>query len=48
MAFLLFINAIILKAAYIEDAKYYWALLISAPLLLLAIYSMWDKEQSSF
>lgn len=36
------LNAIILKTAYITNEQWYWALLVTVPLLLIAI---WDKRQ---
>ncbi|MBL0337436.1 MAG: FMN-binding glutamate synthase family protein [Chitinophagaceae bacterium] len=40
------LNAIILKTAYINNADYYWALLILLPLLLLAIYNIKQKKHA--
>ena len=40
------LNAIVLKTAYIDNADYYWALLIVLPLLLLAIYNIKQKKHA--
>jgi hypothetical protein len=39
MALLILLTAIFLKAAYVENEKYYWALLILVPLLFIAIWN---------
>jgi len=38
------INAIIAEFAFIHNAKWYWALLLTVPLLLIAIYNTWLNE----
>ncbi len=43
---LVFINAIVVKSAYIDNPGYYWALLITLPLLVLAIYNVTQKKHS--
>jgi hypothetical protein len=40
IAFLILLNTIFLKSAYVDNDKYYWALLITVPLLVIAI---WDR-----
>ena len=34
---LVFVNAIVLRTAYTVNEKWYWALLVTLPLLLIAI-----------
>jgi hypothetical protein len=41
-AFLL-MNAVILNAAFTDDKKYLWSLLVSIPLLVVAIWSLRRK-----
>lgn len=38
------LNAIILEAAYTGNNNWYWALLMSAPLLLIAIQDRWQEK----
>jgi hypothetical protein len=42
ISFLVLLNTIFLKAAYVDNKQYYWALAISLPLLLFAI---WDRAK---
>jgi hypothetical protein len=41
---LVFMNALILHAAYTQEGKYYWTLLVSIPLLVIAIGVYGGKE----
>src|SRR5690348_762522 len=41
---LVLLNGIILQWAYVNGDKYYWALLVSFPLLLLAIYNTRQRK----
>ncbi|MDB5246892.1 MAG: glutamate synthase [Segetibacter sp.] len=43
---LVFINALILKIAFIGSEKWYWALSVTLPLLLLCIYKKGQKKSS--
>jgi hypothetical protein len=36
LTFIVLLNGIILKAAYLHDSRYYYALLVTIPLLILA------------
>jgi hypothetical protein len=36
-------NAVILNAAFTDDKKYLWSLLVSIPLLVVAIWSLRRK-----
>jgi hypothetical protein len=38
-------NAVILSVANMENAKYYWTLLMSFPFLIIAMWNMWQKNQ---
>jgi hypothetical protein len=40
ISFLVLLNTIFLRSAYLDNKQYYWALLVSLPLLILAI---WDR-----
>lgn len=40
------LNAIVLKTAYINNHNYYWALIITLPLLLLAIHNIKQKKHA--
>ena len=42
ISLLVLLNTIFLKAAYVDNKQYYWALLISLPLLFMAI---WDRAK---
>ncbi|MDQ3846532.1 MAG: hypothetical protein M3342_21360 [Bacteroidota bacterium] len=46
ISILVLINAIIIKAAFTEDEKFYWALLVSIPLLLIAIRDVLQKKHA--
>lgn len=43
---LVLINAIVLSAAYTSNEKWYWALIITLPLLLLGIYDVRQKKHA--
>ena len=43
---LVLLNAIIINHAYIHNANKYWALIISLPLLLLAVYDRLQKKHA--
>jgi len=38
------LNIAVLKEAYISNVKWYWALLVTLPLLLLAIFNARQKK----
>lgn len=40
------LNAIVLEAAYTGNHNWYWALLISVPLLLVALHDRWQKKHA--
>ncbi|MCB0708345.1 MAG: FMN-binding glutamate synthase family protein [Chitinophagaceae bacterium] len=40
------LNAIIINHAYINNANMYWALIVTLPLLMLAIYDRWQKKHA--
>lgn len=44
--FIIFLNIIVLKSAYINNPGYYWLLLILLPLLILAIYNVIQKKHA--
>ncbi|MCU7549192.1 FMN-binding glutamate synthase family protein [Chitinophagaceae bacterium LB-8] len=46
LSMLIFMNAIILKTANKVDEKWYWALLVSVPLLLIAIRDIRQKKHA--
>jgi glutamate synthase domain-containing protein 2 len=46
IAFLVLSNTIIIRAGYVTDAKWYWALLISLPLLILAILNVRQRKHA--
>lgn len=46
IALLVFVNVIILQAAFIENENWYWALAISLPLLVLAILNIRQKKHA--
>jgi hypothetical protein len=41
---LVFMNALILNAAITENKKHYWTLIVSIPLLLIAVWGYRNKE----
>lgn len=41
---LIFMNLVILNAAYTRSGGYYWTLLLSIPLLFIAIWLYWGKD----
>ena len=43
---LVLLNAIILKSAFIHDSQIYWGLVISLPLLLIAIFDAIGKKHA--
>ena len=43
IAALLLMNAVILDAAYTEDKKYFWTLLVTVPLMLFVMWSLRRK-----
>lgn len=43
---LVLLNTILLKSAYLDDSRYYWGLLLSFPLLLLAIHNVTQKRHA--
>jgi predicted membrane protein len=47
MLLLVFLNAFILKIAFIQNEKWYPALIITFPLLLITIYLNKKREQNS-
>ncbi|MBD0287666.1 MAG: FMN-binding glutamate synthase family protein [Flavisolibacter sp.] len=40
------LNAIILEAAYTGNSKWYWALFVSVPLLMIAIRDRWQRKHA--
>ena len=44
--FLVLFNAILIRAGYSENEKWYWVLIITLPLLLLAILKYWRQVSS--
>ena len=44
---LVFMNVVLLKAAYVEDGKYYGTLLISVPLLAVAIWERMNRRRNA-
>lgn len=46
IAVLVLMNAVIFNAAYTENEKYYWTMLVSVPLLLIAIWDVRQKKQA--
>jgi hypothetical protein len=44
--FLVLLNAISIRAGYSENEKWYWVLIITLPLLLLAILKYWRHVNS--
>jgi len=44
--FLVLLNAISIRAGYSENEKWYWVLIITLPLLLLAILKYWRQLTS--
>jgi hypothetical protein len=46
LSMLIFINAVILKTANTVDERWYWALLVSVPLLLIAIWDIRQKKHA--
>lgn len=43
---ILFLNVLVIRAAYINNYNFYWALVITLPLLLLAIYNIRQKKHA--
>jgi len=43
---LVLLNVIILKTAFLHDAQIYWGLMISLPLLLIAIFDTIKKKRA--
>lgn len=48
IALLVSINVAILEAAFVKNEKWYWALAVSLPLLLLAIFYIRQKKIYAF
>lgn len=48
MVLLVFINALILKIAFIQNENWYAALVITLPLLLITIYYLSRKKENRF
>ena len=38
------LNVVILRQAYIGNAQWYWALIVSCPLLLIALSDIYQKN----
>ena len=43
---LVFLNAFILKIAFIQNQKWYWALMVTVPLLLVSMYDVYHKRHT--
>ena len=41
---LVFMNLVILNAAFTTSAGYYWTLLVSIPILFIAFWLYWGKD----
>lgn len=43
---IILMNAIIMNHAYINNANMYWGLIVTLPLLVLAVYDRWQKKHA--
>jgi L-asparagine transporter-like permease len=44
---LIFLNAVVVKVAFIRNSKWYMALIVTVPLLLFALYYTTQKKQKN-
>ena len=47
MLLLIFLNAVIVKVAFVRTSNWYFALIVTVPLLLVSVYYSREKKQKN-